>query len=93
MTLRFLTLSRVALALAAGLAMIIAVSAQAEGARKHNKHKKRVAHSAPVADHYRGRNLFPAGPVYNGQDYLGDDPDLFIRLQIMRDGARYGGPD
>ncbi len=41
---------------------------------------------------YRGTNLFPAGPVYNANDYLGDDPDPFIRLQLQRDlGAHYGG--
>ena len=41
---------------------------------------------------YRGANLFPVGPIYHGQDYLGDDPDPFIRSQIYRDlGARYGG--
>jgi len=28
--------------------------------------------------HYRGTNLFPAGPVYSGSDYIGDDPDPFI---------------
>lgn len=36
----------------------------------------------------------PRGPLYFGQDYLGDDPDPNIRSQIMRDlGARYGGPE
>ena len=40
----------------------------------------------------RGANLFHCGPLYNGNDYLGDDPDPFIRLMIQRDlGARYGG--
>ena len=40
----------------------------------------------------RGANLFRCGPVYNGNDYLGSDPDPFIRLMIQRDlGARYGG--
>jgi hypothetical protein len=41
---------------------------------------------------YRGTDKFPAGPLYYGSDYLGDDPDPFIRLQIQRDlGARYPG--
>ncbi len=40
----------------------------------------------------RGANLFHCGSVYNGNDYLGSDPDPFIRLMIQRDlGARYGG--
>jgi hypothetical protein len=40
----------------------------------------------------RGANLIHCGPLYNGNDYLGTDPDPFIRLMIQRDlGARYGG--
>jgi hypothetical protein len=40
----------------------------------------------------RGLNLFPAGPIYHARDYLGDDPDPFIRSQILRDlGTHYGG--
>jgi hypothetical protein len=40
----------------------------------------------------RGANLFHCGPVYNGNDYLGSDPDPFIRLMIQRNlGAKYGG--
>ena len=36
----------------------------------------------------------PRGPLYFGQDYLGDDPDPNIRSQILRDlGSRYGGPE
>jgi len=42
----------------------------------------------------RGATLFPCGPIYNSNDYLGQDPDPFIRLSIQRDlGAKYGGPD
>jgi hypothetical protein len=66
--------------------------AGAEQARQHKKH--RVAHATTVTakSGYRGTNLFPAGPVYNGLDYLGDDPDPFIRSQIKRDtGPLYGG--
>ena len=41
---------------------------------------------------YRGTDKFRAGPLYNGQDYLGDDPDPFVRSQIYRDmGMRYPG--
>ena len=33
-----------------------------------------------------------AGPLYNGQDYLGDDPDPNIRAYLLRDlSGRYGG--
>jgi hypothetical protein len=83
-----------ALGLVAVLAFMLAAiaPAAAEQARKHKKHT--VAHAAAVTakSGYRGTNLFPAGPVYNGQDYLGDDPDPFIRLQLKRDtGPLYGG--
>lgn len=78
-----------------GLAFVLAAAAPADAA-KARKHKKvAAAHTTiRVQPWYRGTNLFPAGPVYNGRDYLGDDPDPFIRSQILRDlGAHYGGND
>ena len=76
-----------------GLAFVIAAAVPADAA-KARKHKKATA--ARTAIHmqgkYRGTHLFPAGPVYNGPDYLGDDPDPNIRFQLLRDlGAHYGG--
>ena len=79
---------------AIGLAFVLADAAPADAAkgRKHKKHVAAHATEVVVNPRYRGTNLFPAGPVYNGNDYLGDDPDPFIRLQILRDlGAHYGG--
>ncbi len=75
-----------------GLAFAAAsVPAEAAKARKHKKTTDSHT-SARVQGKYRGTNLYPAGAIYNGQDYLGDDPDPFIRSQIFRDmGARYGG--
>jgi hypothetical protein len=74
---------------------LVFVFAAAPAAAKARKHKKPVAmHAATVAAKtgYRGANLFPAGPVYHANDYLGDDPDPFIRLQLQRDiGSHYGG--
>ena len=32
-----------------------------------------------------------AGPLYNGQDYIGDDPDPNIRAYLIRDMTRYRG--
>jgi hypothetical protein len=76
------------------LVLVLAAAAPADAA-KARKHKKHVAaHDAAVTvnSRYRGTNLFPAGPVYHANDYLGDDPDPFIRLQLLRDlGAHYGG--
>ena len=78
-----------------GLAFVLAAAAPADAA-KARKHKKvaRVQTNAQVKSKYWGTHLFPAGPVYNGPDYLGDDPDPNIRFQLLRDlGAHYGGED
>lgn len=72
------------------LAFIVASPAEAAKARKH----RAVAQPTAVTVHplYRGANLFPPGPIYYANEYLGDDPDPFIRLQIWRDlGAHFGG--
>lgn len=81
--------------MASAVAFAVAV-AGAPADAKARKHKKHAAHAAQTVSQtrYRGVDLFPAGPVYNGKDYLGDDPDPFIRLQLLRDlGAHYGGED
>jgi hypothetical protein len=32
------------------------------------------------------------GPICNGQDYIGQDPDINVRAYILKDfGSRYGG--
>jgi hypothetical protein len=98
MTIHFKRL-QATLAVAVGLAMMCAVPAEAARA---GKQKKRVA--APASQsvkssrrtqgRYWGQNQVQAGPLYNGPDYLGDDPDPNIRFQILRDlDARYGGGD
>ena len=78
-----------------GLAIVLAAAVPADAA-KARKHKKvvRVQTSAHVQGKYWGTNLFPAGPIYHGNEYLGDDPDPFIRMMILRDlGAHYGDGD
>jgi hypothetical protein len=71
-----------------GLAFVAAASAPAEAA----KMRKHAVRTAPVQSQYRGLDKFPAGPIYDGRTYLGDDPDPFIRSQIARDvNAVYGG--
>jgi hypothetical protein len=69
-------------------AVILASSADAG-----DKAKSIAPRTAPESTvRCRGANLFHCGPIYNGLDYLGDDPDPFIRLMIQRDlGAKYGG--
>ena len=74
----------------------ICLTSQAEAA-KSGKHKQHlVAHrhaTASVAGSaFQGGVL--VGPLYNGPDYLGNDPDPNIRAYILRDlSGRYGGTD
>jgi hypothetical protein len=71
------------------LAATLAASASAATKTKRTKPRAPVASSASTC---RGANLFHCGPLYNSTDYLGNDPDPFIRLMIQRDlGAKYGG--
>ena len=52
----------------------------------------RAVVAGSTVQYCRGANLFRCGPIYNSNDYLGDDPDPFIRLMIQRDlGIKYGG--
>ena len=76
-------------ACALSIAVILAPNANAAKKLKTPVAPQATADSAVPC---RGANLFHCGPVYNGNDYLGDDPDPFIRLMIQRDlGAKYGG--
>ena len=83
--------------LVAGAALLVAVPAgAAEPAKhvRHVKHKKVVHRSAKAAEpRCRGGNQFQCGPLYfNGNEYLGDDPDPNIRFQLWRDlGSHFGG--
>lgn len=84
-----------AFALALCIGMLPAGAALAQAA-KEPKQKQQTVVREPARPNpqYRGTDKFPAGPLYHGADYLGDDPDPFIRLQIQRDlSHRYGGDD
>jgi hypothetical protein len=64
----------------------------AKKAKAAHQRSRMAARTAPRAAH--GDGGVPRGPLYWGQDYLGDDPDPNIRSQILRDtGARFGGPE
>lgn len=84
-------MSSLTLKLLAGvIAIAFVVPAQADTVRKH----KRVAsHKTTYASSQeRGTDKFRAGPIYDSNTYLGDDPDPFIRSQLARDvNAVYGG--
>jgi hypothetical protein len=77
--------------LATALAIALAVPAAAKSKKQH---RRPAAAAAPYGVPLSGgwRQGVPYGPLYNGQDYLGTDPDPNIRFQILRDlSLRYGG--
>jgi hypothetical protein len=73
----------------ASAALVCAFAAPAMAGQMHRHHHHRVAY-ASGGPGFQGGVL--TGPLYNGQDYLGTDPDPNIRSYILRDlGSRYGG--
>jgi hypothetical protein len=73
-----------------GVSCMLAANAAA-AAKKHKPAAPQAANSPALC---RGANLFHCGPIYNSTDYLGTDPDPFIRAMIQRDlGPKYGGPE
>jgi hypothetical protein len=82
------------IAAAAGFALCLAAPAEAASSGKQKKATAKHRHAAvAAAPKSRFQNGVLAGPLYNGQDYLGDDPDPNIRAYLMRDMSRYGGFD
>jgi hypothetical protein len=88
----------IALLTAGGLVLGLA-SSLAEDPKPPRRESAAVAkHRPPARAVQPGSQQFqggvPKGPLYFGQDYLGNDPDPNIRSQILRDlGGRYGGPE
>jgi hypothetical protein len=74
-----------------GLGLAVAVPAQAAKRHRHNAGAGAYAMTpGGTTAEFQGGVL--KGPLYNGQDYLGDDPDPNIRAYLLRDlGSRYGG--
>jgi hypothetical protein len=73
------------------LGVSVMLVASAAAAKKQRPAAPSSANNAALC---RGGNLFHCGPIYNSNDYLGTDPDPFIRLMIQRDlGAKYGGAE
>jgi hypothetical protein len=84
---------------AIGLAFVLASPAEAT---KVGKQKKSAA-TAHAVKHRQTAQAVPAaeisyqggvrrGPLYNGQDYLGDDPDPSVRAFLIKNlSGRYGG--
>ncbi len=77
---------------ALSLAVMLAPSVNAFA--KSKRYKPAAQYAAGGSNACRGAASFRCGAVYNGNDYLGNDPDSFVRLMIQRDlGAKYGGPE
>ena len=73
-----------------GLALALAAPAEATTSSKH----KKVAHATvrgqtAAAPGFQGG--VRSGPLYLGQDYLGDDPDPNVRAYLLKDMSRYQG--
>ncbi len=83
---------------AIGLAFVLASPAEAAKVAKH----KKSATTAHAVQHRQTAEAVPApgvgyqggvmrGPLYNGQDYLGDDPDPNVRAFLLKNlSGRYG---
>jgi hypothetical protein len=84
----------IALVLSAiGLAFVLASPAEAAG--KHKKsaaaHSMKHRQTAAVVSDSGYQGGVRRGPLYNGQDYIGDDPDPNIRAFLIKDlSGRYG---
>jgi hypothetical protein len=77
---------------AIGLAFVLVTPADAakKKQRHHAGHAAQAMQPGGTTAQFQGGVL--AGPLYNGQDYLGDDPDPNIRAYLLRDlSGRYGG--
>ena len=92
------TLPVTLVASAIGLALALASPAEAAKAGNHKK-SGAVTHTmkqrqATALVHATGTGFASgvlAGPLYNGQDYIGDDPDPNVRAYLLRDMTRYRG--
>jgi hypothetical protein len=82
---------------AVGLALCVAAPAEAAKAAKKKPapaaHAAQHRHAAAARHGFRYQGGVPAGPLYNGQDYIGNVPDPNIRSYLIRDMTRYGGPE
>jgi len=84
----------VPIAVTVAAVLALAFAAPAEAAKKKPRSQagygaQAMTPGGSTADYQSG---VMKGPLYNGQDYLGDDPDPNIRAYLLRDlNSRYGG--
>jgi hypothetical protein len=84
------TLSVALIVSAIGLAV---VASPAEAAKKKDRHHAGVSANAmaPGGTTATFQGGVMRGPLYNGQDYLGDDPDPNVRAFLIKNlSGRYG---
>jgi hypothetical protein len=76
----------------AAMALALIAGSPAEAAKKHKRseHAQVERHALAGIVAYRDGGV-RRGPLYNGQDYLGDDPDPSIRAYLLKDMTRYQG--
>ena len=89
-----MTLRTLKLLIAAIILSVMPESSADAGNKLKHPHAgtPRTVVAGSTVQYCRGANLFHCGPIYNANDYLGDDPDPFIRAMIQRDlGIKYGG--
>ncbi len=80
--------------LVSALGVVVVLAPSVDAVAKSRRHRPAAQNAAGSSTACRGTANFRCGPVYNSNDYLGDDPDSYIRLMIQRDlGAKYGGPE
>jgi hypothetical protein len=79
--------------LACAITLVLFLPALVDAKPRKDRQQPGARPVVTVYAQHRGANLFPAGPVYYGyNDYLGEDPDPFIRQQLLRDlTAHFGG--
>ena len=84
------TLSVALIVSAVGLAVVASPAEAKKKVRHHSGAAANAMMPGGTTAPFQGGVL--AGPLYNGQDYLGDDPDPNIRAYMLRDlSGRYGG--
>jgi hypothetical protein len=73
------------------LAGLLASPADAAGQHKHKHAAQQPAKQQQVDATPTFQGGVRKGPLYNGPDYLGDDPDPGIRAYLLKDMTRYQG--
>ena len=74
------------------VAFSLCLALPAEAAKKKKQRSAAVVYSTSHSGGPGTWGTAGTGPLYNGQDYLGQDPDIHIRALILKDlSGRYGG--